>query len=116
MPTYDYVCDACDHKFEEFQSMLDKPLKKCPKCRKQKLRRLFGSGAAVIFKGGGFYQTDYRSESYNASAKADQDSASAASSKESAASNSPAPTTDTSTPGSGSNSKPAAPKSSKSKD
>jgi putative FmdB family regulatory protein len=71
MPTYDYVCDACGHAFEEFQSMSDALLKKCPKCKKSKLRRLFGTGAAVIFKGSGFYQTDYRSESYKNSAKAD---------------------------------------------
>src|SRR4051812_28237368 len=72
MPTYEYVCDACNHQFEEFQSMNDKPLKKCPSCKKSKLRRLFGIGAAVIFKGSGFYQTDYRSDSYKQAAKADQ--------------------------------------------
>ena len=72
MPTYDYECDACDHKFEEFQSMMDDPLKKCPKCGRKKLRRLLGTGAAIIFKGSGFYQTDYRSESYRSSAKADE--------------------------------------------
>lgn len=72
MPTYDYECDACQHKFEEFQSFSDKVLKKCPKCKKNKLRRLIGTGAAVVFKGSGFYQTDYRSESYNQAAKADQ--------------------------------------------
>jgi len=72
MPTYDYECDACQHAFEEFQSMMDKPLKKCPKCRKSKLRRLIGTGAAIIFKGSGFYQTDYRSESYKSAAKADE--------------------------------------------
>jgi putative FmdB family regulatory protein len=77
MPTYEYECDACAHAFEEFQSMSDKPLKKCPKCGKAKLRRLFGTGAAVIFKGSGFYQTDYRSESYKSGAKAEQDSAKA---------------------------------------
>jgi putative FmdB family regulatory protein len=75
MPTYEYQCDACDHHFDEFQSMLDKPLKKCPVCGKSKLRRLFGTGAAVIFKGSGFYQTDYRSESYKTAAKADQEPA-----------------------------------------
>ena len=84
MPTYDYVCDACGHAFEEFQSMMDKPLKKCPKCRKSKLRRLFGTGAAVLFKGSGFYQTDYRSESYKSAAKAEQDSAKPADKQESA--------------------------------
>src|SRR5579862_6513406 len=72
MPTYDYVCDACDHKFEEFQSMMDKPLKKCPACKKSKLRRLLGTGSGFIFKGSGFYQTDYRSESYKSGAKADE--------------------------------------------
>lgn len=75
MPTYEYECDACAHKFEEFQSMSDKALKKCPACKKPKLRRLFGTGAAVIFKGSGFYQTDYRSESYKSAAQADQNSA-----------------------------------------
>lgn len=73
MPTYEYKCDACGHEFDEFQSMKDEPLKKCPKCGKNKLRRLFGAGAALIFKGDGFYQTDYRSESYKAAAKAEAD-------------------------------------------
>ena len=71
MPTYDYQCDACGHTFEEFQSMKDEPLKKCPACKKNKLRRLIGTGAAVLFKGSGFYQTDYRSDSYKQAAKAD---------------------------------------------
>jgi putative FmdB family regulatory protein len=72
MPTYDYECDACGHRFEEFQSMKDEPLKKCPECKKKKLRRLIGTGAAILFKGSGFYQTDYRSESYKSAAKADE--------------------------------------------
>lgn len=72
MPTYDYQCDACNHTFEEFQMFSEKPLKKCPSCKKPKLRRLLGTGAAIIFKGEGFYQTDYRSESYKQAAKADQ--------------------------------------------
>jgi putative FmdB family regulatory protein len=76
MPTYDYVCDACDHSFELVQSMKDNALKKCPKCGKQKLRRLFGTGAAIVFKGSGFYQTDYRSESYKKAAAADKTAAS----------------------------------------
>jgi putative FmdB family regulatory protein len=75
MPTYDYVCDACEHEFEEFQSFSEEPLTKCPKCGRKKLRRLFGTGAAVLFKGSGFYETDYRSESYKSAAKADQDAA-----------------------------------------
>ena len=64
MPTYDYVCDACNHKFELFQSITEPVKKKCPECKKPKLRRLFGTGAAIMFKGSGFYITDYRSESY----------------------------------------------------
>ena len=75
MPTYEYVCDHCDHHFDEFQSMSEPHLKKCPQCKKPKLRRLFGTGAAVLFKGSGFYETDYRSESYKNAAKAEQDSA-----------------------------------------
>jgi putative FmdB family regulatory protein len=71
MPTYDYVCDACDHKFEEFQSIKADPLKKCPACGKLKLNRLIGTGSAVIFKGSGFYQTDYRSDSYTQGAKSE---------------------------------------------
>ena len=72
MPTYDFQCDACNHTFEEYQSMMDKPLKKCPQCKKNRLRRLIGTGAAIIFKGAGFYQTDYRSESYKKAASADK--------------------------------------------
>lgn len=75
MPTYDYECDACGHTFEEFQMMSEEPLKKCPACKKKKLRRLPGTGAAIVFKGSGFYQTDYRSESYKSAAKADESKA-----------------------------------------
>src|SRR5438270_1479987 len=75
MPTYEYQCDACEHNFDEFQSMSEPALTKCPKCGKKKLRRVFGAGAAVIFKGSGFYETDYRSESYKKAAKADQEAA-----------------------------------------
>jgi putative FmdB family regulatory protein len=64
MPTYDYACDACGYAFEEFQYIKEDPLRKCPGCGKLKLRRLIGAGAAIVFKGSGFYQTDYRSESY----------------------------------------------------
>jgi putative FmdB family regulatory protein len=74
MPTYDYECDACGHEYELFQNMSDDPLTKCPKCKKKKLRRLIGAGAAVMFKGSGFYQTDYRSDSYKKSAEADKKS------------------------------------------
>src|ERR1700694_3539934 len=71
MPTYEYECKACKHHFDELQSFREAPLKKCPKCKKKKLQRLLGAGAAIIFKGAGFYQTDYRSDSYKSAAKAD---------------------------------------------
>jgi putative FmdB family regulatory protein len=69
MPTYEYACRACGHEFEEFQSIKAEPIAVCPKCRKRKVERLIGTGGAVIFKGGGFYETDYRSESYREGAK-----------------------------------------------
>jgi putative FmdB family regulatory protein len=72
MPTYDYECDACGHKAEVFQAISADPLKKCPECKKPKYRRLFGAGAALVFKGSGFYQTDYRSEGYHKAAAADK--------------------------------------------
>ena len=72
MPTYDYECDACGHAFELFQGINDPVKKKCPECSKLKLRRLFGTGAAVVFKGSGFYETDYRSDSYKKGAEADR--------------------------------------------
>jgi len=74
MPTYEYECDACGHRFDEFQSITAKPLRKCPECGRLKLRRLIGTGGAVIFKGGGFYETDYRSEGYRKDAEADRTS------------------------------------------
>ncbi|MBX3389676.1 MAG: zinc ribbon domain-containing protein [Phycisphaeraceae bacterium] len=72
MPTYDYKCNACGHTFEEFQSMTAPLLKKCPKCGKNKLERLIGTGAALMFKGSGFYITDYRSDSYKKAAEAEK--------------------------------------------
>lgn len=71
MPTYDYECTKCKYRFELFQSMKDEPRKRCPKCR-GKVQRLIGTGAGLIFKGSGFYQTDYRSESYKKGAEADK--------------------------------------------
>lgn len=76
MPTYDYECDACSHRFELYQSISAEPERRCPQCKKLKLRRLIGTGAAVVFKGSGFYQTDYRSESYKKSAAAESKSSS----------------------------------------
>jgi putative FmdB family regulatory protein len=74
MPTYDYECDACGNKFEHFQSIKDPVLTKCPKCKKKKLRRLFGTGGAIMFKGSGFYITDYRSDSYKQGVASDKSS------------------------------------------
>ena len=72
MPTYDYICDACQHEWELFQRITEDHIKKCPACKKNKAVRQFGTGAAVMFKGSGFYETDYRSESYKKSAAADK--------------------------------------------
>lgn len=69
MPTYEYECDACGHTMEKFQPITEKPLRRCPECKNLKLRRLIGAGAAIIFKGSGFYETDYRSEDYKSKAK-----------------------------------------------
>jgi len=75
MPTYDYHCNNCDHAFELFQSMSASVKKKCPECGKLTLERLIGTGAAVIFKGSGFYETDYRSKSYSSDKEADKKAA-----------------------------------------
>lgn len=72
MPTYEYVCQACGHEFELFQQMSDPVKKKCPQCTKLRLKRLIGTGSGIIFKGGGFYETDYRSDSYKKDAKAEK--------------------------------------------
>ena len=72
MPTYDYQCSACGHRFEKFQPITERATRKCPKCGKLRLKRLIGNGAGVLFRGSGFYQTDYRSESYRKSAEKDK--------------------------------------------
>ena len=74
MPTYEYQCQNCDYLFEEYQSITAQRLKKCPECKKMKLQRLIGGGGGLIFKGSGFYITDYRSDSYKAAAKKDSNS------------------------------------------
>ena len=79
MPTYDYVCDACGHQFEAFESIKADPQRTCPQCREDRLRRKIGAGAAILFKGSGFYQTDYRSASYKEKAKAEKPAEPAAS-------------------------------------
>jgi len=70
MPTYEYECSSCGHRFEQFQSITAKPVEKCPECGKS-VKRLIGHGAGIIFKGSGFYQTDYRSKEYKEKAKSD---------------------------------------------
>jgi len=87
MPTYDYECPKCQHTWELFQPITAKPVRKCPKCGKQSARRVIGPGAAILFKGSGFYLTDYRSDSYKKAAEADKKS-SDTSSKESSSSKS----------------------------
>jgi putative FmdB family regulatory protein len=77
MPTYEYECEKCGHRFELFQSMSDAPRKRCPKCR-GKVRRLIGTGAGMIFKGSGFYVTDYRSDAYKQDKKKESGDTSAA--------------------------------------
>lgn len=83
MPTYEYICRACGHEFEEFQSIKADPIAVCPKCRRKKVERKISGGGAVIFKGGGFYETDYRSDSYRSGADADKKADGAAGAAES---------------------------------
>ena len=75
MPTYEYRCKACGHAFEHMQPMSSPPLRTCPKCSKRKVERLISSGGGLIFKGSGFYVTDYRSQGYKDKAKADTEAA-----------------------------------------
>ena len=85
MPTYDYICDACGHEFEAFESIKADSQTICPSCKEPKLRRKIGAGAAILFKGSGFYQTDYRSDSYKKGAEADKSASKPASDSSSAA-------------------------------
>jgi len=78
MPTYEYKCSHCDYTFEKFQSITAKPIRRCPRCGRSKVQRLIGCGAGLIFKGNGFYQTDYRSSSYQKAAQADKEKTSSA--------------------------------------
>src|SRR5262249_17274859 len=89
MPTYEYHCDGCEHHFDEFQSINDQPLKKCPQSNRSTLRRTSGTGAAVIWKGLGSYQTDHRNESFQKAAKAEQESAKAAATDKAASNGKP---------------------------
>ncbi len=103
MPTYDYVCDKCEHSFELFQQMSESVKRKCPKCGALKLRRLIGTGAGVLFKGSGFYETDYRSDSYKKAADKDKPADNKSESKKSDKASSS--TSDTKSPASDSKSK-----------
>jgi putative FmdB family regulatory protein len=76
MPTYEYLCDGCQHQFELFQPITAAPKRKCPECGRLRLRRLIGPGAAIVFKGSGFYKTDYRSDAYRKAAAAETSSGS----------------------------------------
>jgi len=109
MPTYEYRCEACGHTLEEFQSITAAPLRKCPGCGRSRLQRLIGTGAGVLFRGSGFYETDYRSESYKKAAEAEKKTASA---KDGAT---PAESSTEKKSGAGSAAKPAAPSKSKAK-
>src|SRR5437868_10739681 len=92
MPTYEYKCDACGYEFERFQSITADRIKRCPQCGKAKVRRLIGTGAGLIFKGSGFYITDYRDKSYTDKAKAESDTTPASDSKDKPAETKPAET------------------------
>jgi putative FmdB family regulatory protein len=97
MPTYDYRCKKCGHTWEQFQSIKAEPLKKCPECKKNQAERVISAGAAILFKGSGFYLTDYRSDSYKKAAAADKPASTPSETKSDSSSN-----------GSKSDSKPAA--------
>lgn len=73
MPTYEYECPDCKHRFERFQSITAKPVRVCPECRRRRVKRLISAGGGIIFKGSGFYATDYRTESYAKQAKAERE-------------------------------------------
>jgi putative FmdB family regulatory protein len=75
MPTYDYLCENCGYEFEQLQTIKAWPLRKCPICKKTSLKRLIGAGSGLIFKGTGFYETDYRSEDYKKQAKQNEETA-----------------------------------------
>ena len=88
MPTYDYECKSCSHAWEVFQSIKAKPVKKCPECGKRTAKRMIGPGAGILFKGSGFYITDYRSDSYKKAAAADSKASSSSKSSDSKSSSS----------------------------
>ena len=86
MPTYEYRCSKCSFEFEEFQPISAKPIRKCPQCGLRAVHRLISAGAGIIFRGSGFYETDYRSESYKTAARKESDTGKPASEKSTLAS------------------------------
>jgi putative FmdB family regulatory protein len=107
MPTYDYICDACKHEFEAYESIKADSQTICPTCHEPKLRRKIGAGAAILFKGSGFYQTDYRSESYKKGAAAEKTASDAASKPAESTSSTTTPTTTPSAPKAEASAKPS---------
>jgi len=95
MPTYAYACEQCGHEFEAFQSITARPLRKCPECAHATLKRLIGTGAAIIFKGSGFYCTDYRGDGYKKAAESESGGAKVKSGDKKEAKTSPAPAPET---------------------
>jgi len=91
MPTYEYVCQKCSHEFEKYQSIKDEPLKRCPKCKGKVVRKI-GVGGGLLFKGSGFYITDYRSEGYKKAAKSESTAGAAKTETKPAASPTTTPT------------------------
>jgi putative FmdB family regulatory protein len=81
VPTYDYICEDCGYEFERFQAITARPIRKCPECGQSSARRLIGTGSGIIFKGSGFYETDYRSESYKKAQKSEKETTDTASKK-----------------------------------
>ncbi|MCM8784722.1 MAG: zinc ribbon domain-containing protein [Candidatus Omnitrophica bacterium] len=83
MPTYEYECKNCKYRFEKFQKMIEEPLKICPQCKNESLKRLIGIGGGIIYKGPGFYTTEYRSEEYKRRKKEEESMSSKSSSSNS---------------------------------
>jgi putative FmdB family regulatory protein len=100
MPTYEYECEACGHKFEKFQTMSDKPVRVCPECKKRKVQRLMGTGAGIIFKGSGFYETDYKRKSSSGSSSSSSGAGSSSNSDGSGTESKPATKPDSGSPAS----------------
>lgn len=93
MPTYEYVCRGCGYEFERFQSITASAVRTCPRCGARKVERRIGMGGAVIFKGGGFYETDYRSESYRKGEESERGAKAATATSESSTTDAAKPST-----------------------